>query len=69
MPNSSRVILQELLEQWQWNHSEHCRDDWPHTEPCHWPMPPCLVALSNDEIVALRHAVGELEPYHLRYLA
>ena len=39
------LLREDLREQWEYNHSEHCDRDWPHPEGerCHWPLPPILV--------------------------
>lgn len=39
-------MLKELREQWESNHFEHCRRDWPHEHICYWPMP---AVLANHE--------------------
>jgi hypothetical protein len=39
-------LREELLHQWQYNHAEHCRIEWPHPgKDCHWPVP----AMLDDE--------------------
>jgi len=38
---------EELLNQWVYNHAEHCGNDWPHEGICHWPQPEILVSLSH----------------------
>ncbi len=36
----------ELLNQWEYNHAEHCSNDWPHPgRDCQWPRPPILDAV------------------------
>lgn len=37
-------LREELFEQWEVNHVEHCSREWPHPEGeyCHWPLPPLL---------------------------
>jgi hypothetical protein len=32
----------ELRSQWESNHWEHCRAEWPHEGVCHWPLPDVL---------------------------
>lgn len=41
-------LREELREQWEINHHEHCGDEWPHPEGhfCHWPVPEVLAAPS-----------------------
>jgi hypothetical protein len=40
-------LLAALLVEWEFNHSEHCSDEWPHPEGrrCHWPQPEVLSGL------------------------
>jgi len=34
-----RELRKELQEQWEFNHAEHCENNWPHEGPCQWPKP------------------------------
>lgn len=47
----------ELQEQWEYNHYEHCSDEWPHPEgkACHWPLP---VSLGGDPGVYRTYDAG-----------
>lgn len=38
------ALRTELRSQWETNHAEHCRNQWPHNEACYWPMPVVLEA-------------------------
>lgn len=40
------ALRDELEEQWQANHFEHCSREWPHPEGarCNWERPPILDA-------------------------
>jgi len=37
-------LRDELWHQWQYNHSDHCRTEWPHPvgKDCYWPLPDVL---------------------------
>jgi hypothetical protein len=35
-------LTEELLRQWESNHSEHCGSIYPHEGECHWPKPAVL---------------------------
>ena len=38
------ALREELREQWESNHAEHCGSEWPHPEgkDCYWPLPAIL---------------------------
>lgn len=38
------LLREELWDQWEVNHCEHCDREWPHSEGrmCHWPLPDAL---------------------------
>lgn len=40
---NDQALREELLKQWEYNHSEHC-GLWPHAEgeECLWPFPEVL---------------------------
>jgi hypothetical protein len=39
----NRRLREELLYQWQYNHAEQCRIEWPHPgKDCRWPVPEIL---------------------------
>lgn len=42
-------LREELRRQWEFNHFEHCRRDWPHEGMCHWPIPPILLTRDPNE--------------------
>jgi DNA repair exonuclease SbcCD ATPase subunit len=59
------ALRSELENQWEYNHSEHCANNWPHEGDCHWPRPaildsPCERAMT-PEVKALREQVERLE--------
>jgi hypothetical protein len=39
-----KALRQELELQWDYNHAEHCTNEWPHRGDCHWPRPRLLDA-------------------------
>jgi hypothetical protein len=43
-------LRNELLRQWEFNHKERCRGDWPHIEPCFWELPSAVASLSKTEV-------------------
>lgn len=49
----------ELLHQWEYNHSEHCSNQWPHPDgyQCLWPEPPVLLDLPAPAVV---YCLGEV---------
>jgi hypothetical protein len=52
--NQTIVDLQkELLRQWEFNHKEHCRDNWPHTGACFWEIPSAISSLSENEVCSI----------------
>lgn len=40
-------LREDLWNEWEANHTEHCSREWPHpadrTIPCNWPQPESLV--------------------------
>jgi hypothetical protein len=44
LERENALLREELWQQWQENHFEHCSRRWPHGEndPCMWPLPPIL---------------------------
>lgn len=48
----NEALREELLDQWQANHFEHCSAEWPHPAtreiPCHWPLPQVLDGEQED---------------------
>ena len=39
------LLKEQLREQWEYNHAEHCGSVWPHPDGdrCYWPPPKELV--------------------------
>jgi hypothetical protein len=40
-------LRRELREQWEHNHWERCRAEWPHSGVCFWPYPEVLGELED----------------------
>jgi len=58
------ALCSELENQWEYNHSEHCANNWPHEGDCHWPRPAILDSLCEQmtpEVKALRERVERLK--------
>jgi hypothetical protein len=41
LERENALLREALREQWEFNHAEHCSNEWPHAEgrECHWPLP------------------------------
>jgi hypothetical protein len=44
LEQENKALRDELLKQWEYNHSENCGSEWPHRSKrrCHWPLPEIL---------------------------
>lgn len=44
LERENALLREELWEQWEANHFEHCDREWPHAEGvhCSWPLPDVL---------------------------
>jgi hypothetical protein len=45
-----RRLQKELWNQWEYNHSEHCGKQLPHSSACYWPMPDELIGYVEDDL-------------------
>jgi hypothetical protein len=45
-----RRLQKELWNQWEYNHSEHCGKQLPHSGACYWPMPDELIGYVEDDL-------------------
>ncbi len=53
LQHENAALREQLYEQWEANHVEHCSRRWPHAvgEQCMWPLPEALVVQASPQVV------------------
>ena len=59
LEQENNKLRKELLEQWEYNHSEHCQFKWPHDGICNWPLPTLIQKEEASEVLRLLASAEE----------